>query len=412
MMPRDRSPSPQRPAKYAKYAKVAATTTRQHLLEGGALQFDPRMEVCVGLQFKVKHANHDWGGLWEVENVERRVAGLSPKVVIARADPPTSRTLLLDERVQISKRRQLVVENMILDGAHNLCQAVQDPQRNRKRREKRACQHLAAHKSIAPLAKPRQMPKPLPTHQHVPNFEDDYMYDDGGRLTAQQESDYMDYCATESEHERPYDADACQCDLDQCVIDDMWAAECDLCEGNIGCKHCCGDGGEIKDTCGTCEGYGGCYDCCFTGKRSGCGTGKCEYCKARPGADEHDEATFLCASETQALREAQVTFEQSVKENPHYQKWMGSVSNSLCGICSQPAGISSYVAACKHLFHRHCLEACQSALRCEFCKRLVSVSFEQTSELCTAADPEQALRDAILACSAKHDKKLNRKTQE
>ena len=104
--------------------------------------------------------------------------------------------------------------------------------------------------------------------------------------------------------------------------------------------------------------------------------------------------------------------EQSVKENPHYQKWMGSVSNSLCGICSQPAGISSYVAACKHLFHRHCLEACQSALRCEFCKRLVSVSFEQTSELCTAADPEQALRDAILACSAKHDKKLNRKTQE
>eukprot|EP01047_Picozoa_sp_COSAG01_P025661 COSAG01_NODE_1629_length_9679_cov_19.357829_1_plen_199_part_10 len=150
--------------------------------------------------------------------------------------------------------------------------------------------------------------KPLPTHQHVPNFEDDYMYDDGGRLTAQQESDYMDYCATESEHERPYDADACQCDLDQCFIDDMWAAECDLCEGNIGCKHCCGDGGEIEDTCGTCEGYGGCYDCCFTGKRSGCGTGKCEYCKARPGADEHDEATFLCASETQALREAQVTF--------------------------------------------------------------------------------------------------------
>ena len=77
MMPRDRSPSPQRPAKYAKYAKVAEATTRQHLLEGGALQFDPRMEVCVGLQFKVKHANHDWGGLWEVENVERRVAGLT-----------------------------------------------------------------------------------------------------------------------------------------------------------------------------------------------------------------------------------------------------------------------------------------------------------------------------------------------
>ena len=86
-----------------------------------------------------------------------------------------------------------------------------------------------------------------------------------------------------------------------------------------------------KDTCGTCEGYGGCYDCCFTGKRSGCGTGKCEYCKARPGADEHDEATFLCASETQALREAQVTFEQSVKENPHYQKWMGTQTPTYCG---------------------------------------------------------------------------------
>jgi hypothetical protein len=219
MMPRDRSPSPQRPAKYAKYAKVAEATTRQHLLEGGALQFDPRMEVRVGLQFKVKHANHDWGGLWEVENVERRVAGLSPKVVIVRADPPASRTLLLDERVQISKRRQLVVENMILDGAHNLCQAVQDPQRHRKRREKRACQHLAAHKPIAPLAKPRQMPKPLPTHQHVPNFEDDYMYDEFDRKV---ESDYMDYCATESDpYERPYYADACQCDLDQCFIDDI-----------------------------------------------------------------------------------------------------------------------------------------------------------------------------------------------
>jgi hypothetical protein len=40
------------------------------------------------------------------------VAGLSPKVVIVRADPPASRTLLLDERVQISKRRQLVAGSL------------------------------------------------------------------------------------------------------------------------------------------------------------------------------------------------------------------------------------------------------------------------------------------------------------
>ena len=183
-----------------------------------------------------------------------------------------------------------------------------------------------------------------------------------------------------------------QFELHQCFAEAMYAAQCGRCDG-LGCEQCCGDDGEL-DTCGTCEGPG-CFDCSFTGKRRG-----------------QTQAASLSAEESHALRSAHDSFEHAKSRNPSYQLWMGSVTNSLCGICLQPAGISSYPAKCKHLFHRHCLEACQSALHCEFCGRSVTVAFDQPSELWRAADPQQALRDAICACSTKHDRKAPEKKRE
>jgi hypothetical protein len=183
-----------------------------------------------------------------------------------------------------------------------------------------------------------------------------------------------------------------QFELHQCFAESMYAAQCSRCDG-LGCERCCGDDGEL-DTCGTCEGPG-CFECSFTGKRR-----------------EQPQAVSLGAEESQALRSAQDSFEHAKSRNPSYQLWMGAVTNSLCGICSQPAGITSYPAKCKHLFHRHCLEACQSSLHCEFCGRSVTVAFDQPSELWRAADPQQALRDAICACSTKHDRKAFEKKRE
>ena len=49
------------------------------------------------MQFKVKHANRNWAGVWEVESVERRMAARSPQVVVVRSDPPTTRHCWMDE---------------------------------------------------------------------------------------------------------------------------------------------------------------------------------------------------------------------------------------------------------------------------------------------------------------------------
>jgi hypothetical protein len=56
------------------------------------------MEVCVGLQFKVKHANHDWGGLCGPRggmplavrggSARRMLAGITYRHVRAGATPP------------------------------------------------------------------------------------------------------------------------------------------------------------------------------------------------------------------------------------------------------------------------------------------------------------------------------------
>jgi hypothetical protein len=351
-------------------------TSRQRIIEGGTLPLDPRVKVRVGMQFKVKHvrASHDWSGLWTVADVERRTRHHTPKVVVIRAgDPPTHHTVLLDEQIQLSKRRTLVVEDMILGGCHHLAQSIADPHRNRGRRDGRAVESLAAQQPVALLVKPRQNPNELDPDDDgfvVKNYDD---YDGVADLAHGREDEPLQF------------------DLHECVADAMCVAQCSRCDG-LGCEQCCGDG-EL-DTCGTCEGPG-CLDCSFTGKRRG-----------------QTQAASLSAEESQALYSAQDSFVHAKSRNPSYQLWMGSVTNSLCGICLQPAGISSYPAKCKHLFHRHCLEACQSALQCEFCGRSVTVAFDQPSELWRAADPQQALRDAICACSTKHDRKAPEKKRE
>jgi hypothetical protein len=115
---------------------------------------------------------------------------------------------------------------------------------------------------------------------------------------------------------------------------------------------------------------------------------------------------FLNEADTQALHTAQDHFWRAKLQNPNYQNWMGSVTNSLCSICSQPAGVESYPAKCKHLFHQHCLsQALASPLQCGFCEQPVTVSMRLPSHLSVATNPQQALRDAIRACKAKHDRK-------
>jgi hypothetical protein len=352
----------------------AASLSRQRIIEGGTLPLDPRVKVRVGMQFKVKHvsASHDWAGLWTVADVERRTRHHTPKVVVTRAgDPPTHCTLLLDEQIKLSKRRTLVVEDLILGGCHHLAQITTDPHRDRARRDGRAVKSLAAKQPVALLVKSRQIPNPDDNVVGIKPYDD---YDGVVDLAHCREDEPLQF------------------ELHQCFAESMYAAQCSRCDG-LGCERCCGDDGEL-DTCGTCEGPG-CFECSFTGKRR-----------------EQPQAVSLGAEESQALRSAQDSFEHAKSRNPSYQLWMGAVTNSLCGICSQPAGITSYPAKCKHLFHRHCLEACQSSLHCEFCGRSVTVAFDQPSELWRAADPQQALRDAICACSTKHDRKAFEKKRE
>eukprot|EP01047_Picozoa_sp_COSAG01_P018889 COSAG01_NODE_1035_length_11997_cov_95.509665_8_plen_349_part_00 len=345
--------------------------------------------MSVGMQFKIKYANSDWAGVWDVKSVESRVVTAHPQVVITRSDPPTTRILLLDGQVDVSSRRKLVVEDMIVSGAHHFAQSVHDPHRHRGRREERAAKSLAAHKPVAVLSKPRIMPNAVDGHvdKHV----------DGQEFGVWRPGYDFDL-----EHERPYDDDVHQFDLHECFIDQMWAAQCDLCEGNIGCQHCCGD--VELDTCGTCD--CGSYDCN--------GQADCKYCpKFGPNSgDEFAASTqdyesfFLSEADTQALHIAQDNFQHAKLQNPNYQRWMGSVTNSLCGICSQPVGIESYPSKCKHLFHQHCLsQTLASPLQCGFCKQPVNVSMLHPSHLSVDANPQQALREAIRACAAKHDRK-------
>ena len=135
--------------------------------------------------------------------------------------------MLLDEQIKLSKRRTLVVEDLILGGVNHLAQLTTDPHRDRARRDGRAVKSLAAKQPVALLVKSRQIPNPDDNVFVVKHYDD---YDGVADLAHCREDEPLQF------------------ELHQCFAESMYAAQCGRCDG-LGCERCCGDDGEL-DTCG------------------------------------------------------------------------------------------------------------------------------------------------------------------